>query len=163
MVEKALDFQQYIGNIDLSAVIRYSLSKYKCSEMHGISHWNRVARNGLRIAKYDESVNKRVVILFAFLHDHMRQDDYSDEEHGPRAAEALSEISDTLLADLSEDEFELLRTACEMHTSCEEGTGEPTVDACFDADRLDFGRVGIAPDPDMITTDIGRHLAEILQ
>lgn len=152
-----------MGNIDLSAVIRYSLSKYRCSEMHGLSHWNRVARNGLKIAKYDESVNKRIVILFAFLHDHMRQDDYSDEEHGPRAAQALFDIAETLLSDLSEDEFELLRTACELHTSCEEGTGDSTIDACFDADRLDFGRVGILPDSEMMTTDIGRELAERCQ
>lgn len=154
-----MDFQKYMGNIDLSAVIQYSLSKFKCSDIHGYSHWYRVARNGLLIAKYDEEVNKRVVILFAFLHDHMRENDFMDEQHGPRAAKALYDISDTLLADLSEEEFDLLYTACEQHTESA-GTGDPTVDACFDSDRLDLGRVGITPDPDRMCTEVGQILAE---
>lgn len=156
-----IDFQQYMGNIDLSAIIKYSLSKFKCSGLHGLPHWERVAKNGLKIAKYDEEVNKRVVILFAFLHDHMRQNDGDDEEHGPRAAEALHAISDSLLSDLSEEEFEMLHTACELHTESD-GIGDSTVDACFDADRLDLGRVGITPDPYRMCTEAGRILAERL-
>jgi hypothetical protein len=33
---------------------------------------------------------------------------------------------------------------------------DPTVGVCFDADRLDLGRVGIEPDPELISTDAGR-------
>lgn len=157
-----IDFQQYMGNINLSDVIKYSLSKFKCSEIHGLSHWRRVAKNGLLIAKHDEEVNKRVVILFGFLHDHMRQNDSLDEQHGPRAAQALYDIADTLLSDLSEEEFELLHTACELHTESD-GVGDPTVDACFDADRLDLGRVHIVPDPDRMCTETGQYLAQRLQ
>lgn len=32
--------------------------------------------------------------------------------------------------------------------------------ACFDADRLDLGRVGITPNPDKMATVQGRILAE---
>jgi len=34
------------------------------------------------------------------------------------------------------------------------------VNACFDADRLDLGRVGIMPDPDKMATVQGRIMAE---
>ena len=38
-------------------------------------------------------------------------------------------------------------------------TGDPTIDACFDADRLDLGRVGIIPDPGRLATEKGKELA----
>ena len=37
---------------------------------------------------------------------------------------------------------------------------DATVNACFDADRLDLGRVGIIPNPDKMATVQGRILAE---
>ena len=40
--------------------------------------------------------------------------------------------------------------------------GEPTIDACFDADRLDLGRVGITPDPNKMATAKGKELASQL-
>jgi hypothetical protein len=33
---------------------------------------------------------------------------------------------------------------------------DPTVGVCFDADRLDLGRVGIEPDPELMSTEAGR-------
>jgi len=33
-------------------------------------------------------------------------------------------------------------------------------DACFDADRLDLGRVGITPDLEKMTTEKGKELAQ---
>lgn len=39
-------------------------------------------------------------------------------------------------------------------------TEDATVNACFDADRLDLGRVGITPDPDKMATAQGRIMAE---
>ena len=39
-------------------------------------------------------------------------------------------------------------------------TDDATVNACFDADRLDLGRVGITPNPDKMATVQGRILAE---
>ena len=35
----------------------------------------------------------------------------------------------------------------------------PTVDVCFDADRLDLGRVGIAPNPKLMATEQGAFYA----
>ena len=34
-----------------------------------------------------------------------------------------------------------------------------TIDACFDADRLDLGRVGIDPDPERMATERGKEIA----
>ena len=38
-------------------------------------------------------------------------------------------------------------------------TGNPTVDACFDADRLDLMRVGIIPDSKRMATERGAFYA----
>lgn len=45
-----------------------------------------------------------------------------------------------------------------LHTSTH-STGNPTIDACFDADRLDLGRVNITPDPEKMATEKGKELA----
>ncbi len=36
---------------------------------------------------------------------------------------------------------------------------DPTVGVCFDADRLDLGRVDVEPDPELMSTDAGRRRA----
>ena len=35
----------------------------------------------------------------------------------------------------------------------------PTIDACFDADRLDLWRVRIIPDPARLATEKGKEIA----
>ena len=151
------DFDDDMGNIKLNDVIHYALSQFNGGVVHGITHWENVERNGLRLSEKTEGVNKRVVRLFAYLHDHMRSWDGYDNDHGPRAAKALIDISSTLL---SEEEFEMLYRACKIHTSQTEATGNPTIDCCIDADRLDLSRVGITPDPERMLTEAGKLLAE---
>lgn len=48
----------------------------------------------------------------------------------------------------------------QTHTSQTEPTGNPTIDCCIDADRLDLSRVGITPDPERMLTEAGKLLAE---
>jgi uncharacterized protein len=50
----------------------------------------------------------------------------------------------------------LLHTACADHTK---GLldADITIQTCWDADRLDLGRVGIVPDPDRLCTDAARE------
>ena len=38
---------------------------------------------------------------------------------------------------------------------------QATIDACFDADRLDLGRVNITPDPEKMATEKGKELANL--
>ena len=145
-------------NIDsqINKVKQFSADGWALGVCHGVSHWERVERNGLLLAT--EQVNTTVVRLFAYLHDKWRVDNEEDLEHGKRAAENLPALRVTLLECLTDDEFELLRTACELHTVCH-STGNPTIDACFDADRLDLMRVGITPDPERMATERGKYYA----
>ena len=53
---------------------------------HGASHWVRVRRNGLLLAK-GTGANALVVELFAFFHDSCRVNEYTDRNHGSRGAE----------------------------------------------------------------------------
>lgn len=122
-------------------------------------HWKRVERNGLLLAT--DNVNTTVVRLFAYLHDKWRIDNWEDKAHGKRAAEHLLELRKTLLIDLTDEEFELLRKACELHTVCHR-TGNITIDTCFDANRLDLTRVGIIPDPERMATERGAYYADNL-
>lgn len=145
-------------NIDslINKVKQFSAEGWALGVCHGVSHWERVERNGLLLATNE--VNTTVVRLFAYLHDKWRVDNWEDIEHGKRAAENLPALRGTLLAGITDGEFELLRKACELHTVCHR-TGNPTIDACFDADRLDLMRVGIIPDPKKMATERGAFYA----
>ncbi len=117
--------------------------------IHGIAHWTRVRANGLRLAELT-GANSVTVELFAFLHDSKRMNDGWDPQHGARAAQFAASLRSSLLA-LPDEEFELLRYACEYHT---DGLikAHATVQTCWDADRLDLGRIGIRPDPRRLCT-----------
>ena len=127
------------------------------SSYHGIDHWDRVYNNGQLLLTPE--VNPLVVGLFAYLHDSRRVNDGQDLEHGPRAAKYIDSLRTTLLKDVGDEEIYLLKEACRLHTSADK-TGNPTIDACFDADRLDLGRVGITPDPKRMATEKGKVLAK---
>lgn len=125
--------------------------------VHGIVHWDRVANNADLLNTSD--VDLLVVKAFAYIHDVERNDDGYDLQHGPRAAALVDEIRDTELAFLNDDEILQLKKACELHTTTLR-TEDATVNACFDADRLDLGRVGITPNPDKMATAQGQIIAE---
>jgi len=129
--------------------------------VHGASHWARVRQNGLLLAeRAGPQVNVRVVELFAFVHDSCRHDDGYDPMHGARAAESIAELADDLPA-LSQEERELLGYAC-THHSAGLLKAELTVQVCWDADRLDLGRVGYVPSPKRLCTPAARD-AELIR
>ena len=142
--------------MDIQPVIDYVSRCWQLGPVHGIEHWKRVERNGLLLATEDVNVN--VVRLFAYLHDHKRLSDRRDLEHGPRAAENMDNLRHTLLEGLTDEEFGMLRRACMEHTITER-TGVPTIDAWFDADRMDLPRVGYMPDPDRMASALGAAYA----
>lgn len=121
--------------------------------IHGARHWARVRLNGLRLAPATGAVT-RVVELFAVLHDVKRLHDGYDRRHGERAAEFALGLRGTLIH-LDDRDFDLLVTACIGHSSGS-SIGDPTVLTCWDADRLDLGRVGVVPDPSRLCTDAAR-------
>lgn len=127
---------------------------------HGIDHWERVAENGAVLSR-TSSAREHVVGWFAYLHDSKRENDGHDPEHGARAAEYAKKLRN-LAFSMKDDAFELLLYALEMH---DKGLTDdnPTIGACWDADRLDLPRVGIVPDPEYMSTAVGRYLAWQLQ
>jgi uncharacterized protein len=126
--------------------------------IHGRAHWARVRANGLRLAELT-GANQQVVELFAILHDSKRLNDGRDPQHGARAAEFARSLLGSLV-DLPDEEFDLLHYACTYHTS---GMTEAdiTVQTCWDADRLDLGRIGIMPDPRRLCTGAAKEASTI--
>jgi len=133
------------------------LSRWTLGDLHGVNHWDRVYGYGQQLLTPE--VDPLVVALFAYLHDSCRTDDGFDTSHGPRAAEWIDSLRETCLWPLTEEQARLLKMACRLHTTTPM-TGNATVDACFDADRLDLWRAGIIPDPKKLATEKGRRIAE---
>ena len=110
--------------------------------IHGKAHWDRVRDNGLRLAK-KTGADPRVVELF--------------EAAIKRVAASCGceAIADECIADLPAESLELLVQACQGHS---DGLmiGDATVVTCWDADRLDLGRVGVRPQPERLCTQAAR-------
>ncbi len=140
---------------DVIAVVRREFVHIDWHGAHGSRHWARVRLHGLAIAART-GASVRVVELFAFLHDARRRDEWMDPGHGARSAQLVRELGAGALG-VSREEEELLAYACRHHS---DGMvdADVSVQACWDADRLDLGRVGIAPDPDLLCTGAARDL-----
>jgi uncharacterized protein len=122
---------------------------------HGPNHWARVLENGLKLAQ-KTGADSEVVALFAIFHDSRRVNDYQDQGHGLRGAELAQSLRGSLV-DLDDKRFEFLYDACAFHT---DGltVGDINVLTCWDADRLDLGRVGTTPVGKRLCTDAAREL-----
>ncbi|HBL15233.1 MAG: hypothetical protein A2X36_03160 [Elusimicrobia bacterium GWA2_69_24] len=122
--------------------------------LHGVPHWARVLENGLRLAS-ETGADVRVIGLFAVFHDCRRVNDDRDPGHGARGAELAGSCRGRLFA-LPDPEFALLTEACIGHTDGRT-EGDVTLRTCWDADRLDLGRVGIRPDPRRLCTEAAKR------
>jgi uncharacterized protein len=126
---------------------------------HGIPHWARVYRHG-QVIGAQVGANLDVCELFAFMHDARRTNEYEDPDHGARAADYALQLRERGFFDLDDSAMELLRDACIGHSDGNTDA-DPTVQACWDADRLDLGRVGIRPAPRYLCTAFARDPARI--
>jgi len=126
--------------------------------IHGEAHWARVHESGLRLAE-QTGADREILELFAYLHDSKRQNNGWDRKHGIRAAEYVRMLRGSLLA-LSDEKLEWLVYACAYHS---DGLTEAnvTIQTCWDADRLDLGRIDIRPDPRHLCTAAARDPALI--
>ncbi len=125
--------------------------------IHGPAHWRRVERNGL-VLSARTGADPTLVRLFAVFHDSRREDDGWDVDHGRRGAEFAASLRGELF-DLPDADFALLQEACISHTSGRHHS-DLTIGTCWDADRLDLGRVGVIPSPEYMSTDFGREIAD---
>lgn len=128
--------------------------------IHGVSHWSRVYHNGLKMVTISDAMgrqplNRDVVMLFAFLHDHEREHDDHDTTHGRRAALNAKNLRGKYF-ELDDNSFELLCYAMEYHSDGHIEAPDPVVQVCWDADRLDLGRVDVRPDPKYLCTDMAK-------
>ncbi|MGC3969149.1 MAG: hypothetical protein QM775_17825 [Pirellulales bacterium] len=87
-----------------------------------------------------------------------RESEGHDPQHGLRGGELARSLRGTLVH-LDDERFELLYEACRLHTAGLTDA-EPTIQACWDADRLDLGRVGVMPRRDRLCTDAARSLID---
>jgi uncharacterized protein len=133
------------------ALIAAILDQYALTPhgIHGIGHWARVYVNGLSLAN-QTGADHRVVALFSVLHDACRFNENSDPEHGQRGANLAATFRGTFF-DLPDDLLGILQEACSHHTHSHTHQNT-TIKTCWDADRLDLGRVGIVPDPKYLCT-----------
>jgi uncharacterized protein len=137
----------------VAAVLERSTGKD--SFLHGEGHWRRVAAAGLALLLETPAADPTVVFLFALFHDSMRFNDGHDPQHGPRGAALARELRGEAF-DLEDAKMHLLGFACEEHTNGGVGR-DPTVGVCWDADRLNLWRVGIRPDPRLLSTAAARN------
>jgi uncharacterized protein len=121
---------------------------------HGVVHWARVLENGVRLAG-ETGADVEVVRLFSIFHDSRRVNEASDPDHGLRAAEYARELRG-IFFDLPDAAFRLLHCACAGHTH-ERTHPDATIRTCWDADRLDLGRVGITPHPSRLCSEAAKH------
>jgi uncharacterized protein len=144
--------------MDLSQLVVTVLQSYTLpwNGIHGIAHWARVLENGLRLAS-ETGAHREVVSLFAVLHDSRRFNEDVDADHGRRAVEFAAELCGRVFQ-LDDARLELLYRACAGHT-CELTHPDVTIQTCWDADRLDLGRVGICVDASRLCTDAARRPA----
>lgn len=144
-----------IAAVKDAAVLRFAMP---IEGIHGLSHWERVRENGAHLVTHSGG-DPLVVELFAYLHDCCRESDGEDCEHGKRAAQFAQSLRSGILK-ITDDQFELLSFACEHHNRGRV-TDDATVGACWDADRLDLGRVGYVPDRKYLSTAQAKRQAVI--
>lgn len=121
--------------------------------IHGPGHWARVLENGMRLAP-QTGADPVVVSLFAILHDSCRRNDGRDIFHGPRAAKWVKGMD----LEITTSQKRLLIAACAGHTNKLHSI-DVTVATCWDADRLDLGRVGSVVNPFFLSTAAARDPA----
>ena len=142
---------------DYAAIMEAILADYALPVRghHGVVHWARVMENGLRIAKIN-GADIEVVKLFAIFHDSRRINERIDQGHGQRGGDFARTLRGSLVH-LDDARFDLLYEACRLHTDGQT-EADPTIQACWDADRLDLGRVGITPHKRFLCTEAARGM-----
>lgn len=139
------------------------------STIHGPSHWRAVGAVAAELAgafraepvptaSAAPGPDRELLLLFALLHDAMREDDGRDLDHGPRAEILLERLRIDGTVTLTDTRAATLAEALRDHTN---GTlsPDPTIGVCWDADRLLIGRVGFIPDARFCSTVEGRRRA----
>jgi uncharacterized protein len=146
--------------MDIKRIIEKIIKDYQLplDGRHGLFHWGRVLDNALLIAE-QSGADTKIVTLFALFHDSCRLNEGLDPEHGKRGAAYLKSLNGKYFT-LADNELDLLETACKYHTS-DRFHASVTIQTCWDADRLDLGRIGFTIDPGYLNTDFAKRKSVI--
>ncbi|HEY6000837.1 MAG TPA: hypothetical protein VI078_16240 [bacterium] len=120
---------------------------------HGLAHWERVRENGLWLAART-GARADVVELFAYFHDACRANEHTDPGHGARGGALARSVAGSAFG-IDAAGLELLVAACRDHT-VGQAHADPTIATCWDADRLDLGRIGTMPRAERLCTTTAR-------
>jgi uncharacterized protein len=137
------------------------LAEVRCSFVldwaghHGANHWARVHRHAITLAK-TRGADRLVVELFAFLHDSQREDEWRDPGHGSRGADYARSLQGRFF-DLKPAQLDRLAYAIRHHSGGEVSS-DVTIQSCWDADRLDLGRVGIEPSEAFLSEEAAQRI-----
>lgn len=145
--------------MDVDQLRKIILDEQPIRDTYGFSHGQRVANNCNLLAT--PGANRVVMYLFAFLHDTFRNEGESKIEYGVQSSEKLKGMRKVLLKNISDNEFDLLQETFRAH-SAKMRTGNPTIDTCLDANRLDVIRRGadIYVDSQQMATERGKYFSE---
>jgi len=137
---------------DRSGLIDVIKSEFKLDwhGIHGANHWARVLHHGRTIGELRKA-DLMVVELFGFLHDSCRWSDGRDMQHGERAAEFAHGIHGDYYS-LTPAQLDKLCYAMKHHSGGDVSE-DATIQTCWDADRLDLGRVGIMPSANYLSDE----------
>jgi uncharacterized protein len=142
---------------DRKGLLKAVLKQFKIDRLgvHGPGHWARVRYHALMVGR-STGADLLVVELFAFLHDSRRLNEYKDPEHGSRAASYAQELNGKFFQ-LSEEQIEKLCLAITFHS--DGGIhADATIQTCWDADRLDLGRVGKKPKAQYLSNEGAKYI-----
>lgn len=117
---------------------------------HGGHHWGRMRHHAVAVARA-RGADLLVAELFAFLHDSQREDEWGDPHHGRRGADYARSLQGVFF-ELKPAQLDRLAHAIRHHSGGEVST-DATIQSCWDADRLDLGRVGITPHQDYLSRE----------
>lgn len=144
----------------LASLVPEFVSGYRLKSamsVHGLWHWEKVEKNALAIAKRTPGADPLVAQVFSLIHDTKRENEDTDPEHGHRSAEYAEKLFGRGRLEITKDQLGVLMEACRLHNDGQV-SDNPTIGACWDADRLDLTRVGIIPDPALLSTQAGKEL-----
>jgi uncharacterized protein len=148
---------QEVVQYDRKGLLDEVLAQFRISTdgVHGPSHWARVRHHGLAVGA-EAGADLLIVELFAFLHDSQRVDEHEDRFHGDRAAEFAASMNHRYY-DLQDTQLDKLVNAIRFHSDGDVHQCS-TIQTCWDADRLDLGRVGIKPAARYLSPVAAKHI-----
>jgi uncharacterized protein len=127
-----------------------ALSPSRVSTVHGVGHWRETAATAVRLLEAVPDADPAVALVFAVVHDALRADDLDDSAHGVRSARLVCSLTESGVLLLDETQVELAAAACEHHSE-RLVAADPSIGVCWDADRLGLRRLGIVPDPELLS------------